>query len=61
MIMFRECLKNNLMPFIILDNNKSFYLSYKTNKMFLIDTIKYEQDNYEKIINEMLNFVLENK
>ena len=65
MIMFRECLKNNIMSFIILDNDKSFYLrglrNYKTDKMFLIDTIKHEQDIYEKVINEMLNFDLENK
>lgn len=36
MIMFRECLLRN----------------YKTDKMFLIDTIKHEQDIYEKDINE---------
>ena len=26
MIMFKECLKNNIMPFIILDKDKPFYM-----------------------------------
>ncbi len=63
MIMFKECLKNNIMPFIILDKNKSFYMrglkEYKNDKMFLIDTIKNEQDIYEKVCNELLDFNLE--
>mgnify|MGYP004441493487 FL=1 len=52
MIMFKECLKNNIMPFIILDKDKPFYMrvlkEYKNDKMFLIDTIKNEQDIYMK-------------
>ena len=63
MIMFKECLKNNIMPFIILDKDKPFYMrglkEYKNDKMFLIDTIKNEQDIYEKICNELLDFNLE--
>lgn len=65
MIMFRECLKNNIMPFIVLDNDKPYYIrglkNYKEDKMFLIDTIKHEQDLYEKVANEMLDFDLEDK
>ena len=65
MIMFKECLKNNIMPFIVLDKDKPFYMrglrNYKEDKMFLIDTIKYEQDLYEKIASEMLDFELEDK
>lgn len=61
-IMFKECLKNNIMPFIVLDNDKSYYIrglkEYKTDKMFLIDTIKNEQDIYEKVCEELLNFNL---
>lgn len=61
-IMFKECLKNNIMPFIVLDNDKSYYIrglkEYKTDKMFLIDTIKNEQDIYEKVCVELLNFNL---
>ena len=64
MIMFKECLKNNIMPFIILDKDKPFYMrglkEYKNDKMFLIDTIKNEQDIYEKVCNELLDFNLEN-
>ena len=36
MIMFRECLRNNIMPFIVLDNDKPFYMrglkNYKNDK-----------------------------
>ena len=65
MIMFRECLRNNIMPFIVLDNDKSFYMrglkNYKNDKLFLIDTIKHEQDLYGDIVNEMLDFYLNGK
>ncbi|MCI9279240.1 MAG: Fic family protein [Bacilli bacterium] len=60
MIMFRECLKNNIMPFYIEDRNKDFYIrgikEYQTNneKGYLIDTIKNSQDNYEKLVNYFL-------
>lgn len=60
MIMFKECLKNDIMPFIILDSDKPFYLrglkNYESDKMFLIDTIKHEQDLYEGAVNDMLDF-----
>ena len=63
MIMFKECLKNNIMPFIILDKDKPFYMrglkEYKNDKIFLIDTIKNEQDIYVKVCNELLDFNLE--
>ena len=59
MIMFKECLKNNIMPFIVLDKDRPFYMrglkNYKQDKMFLIDTIKHEQDIYEAIANDLLN------
>ena len=65
MIMFRECLRNNIMPFIVLDNDKPFYMrglkNYKNDKLFLIDTIKHEQDLYEDIVNEILDFYLNGK
>lgn len=60
MIMFKECLKNNIMPFIVLDDDKPYYMrglkEYKTDKMFLLDTIRHEQDLYENICKELLNF-----
>ena len=64
-IMFKECLKNNIMPFIVLDDDKPYYMrglkNYKEDKMFLIDTIKHEQDLYESVAKEMLDFELEDK
>ena len=63
MIMFKECLKNNLMPFIVLDKDKPYYLrglkKYQEDKMFLTDTIKYEQDLYEEAAKEFLEFNLD--
>ena len=65
MIMFKECLKNNIMPFIVLDDDKPYYMrglkNYKEDKKFLIDTIKHEQDLYESVASEMLDFELEDK
>ena len=64
MIMFKECLKNNIMPFIVLDIDKPYYMrglkEYEKDKAFLIDTIKHEQDLYENVCNEMLDFDLNN-
>lgn len=62
MIMFKECLKNNIMPFIVLDRDKPYYMrglkEYKNDKMFLINTIKNEQDIYKKVCEELLDFDL---
>ena len=59
-IMFKECLKNNIEPFIILDSEKIFYIrglkEYKNDKLYLIDTIKNEQDIFRKICEELLDF-----
>ena len=59
-IMFKECLRNNIMPFIVLDSDKSYYMrglkEYKNDKMFLVDTIKHEQDLYEEICKQLLKF-----
>ena len=53
-IMFKECLKNNIIPFIILDKDKLFYYrglkEYKNEKGFLIDTCLNAQDQYIKMI-----------
>ena len=60
MIMFKECLKNSILPFIILDDDKPYYMrglkEYDNDKMFLIDTIKNEQDRFEEVCKELLNF-----
>ena len=51
------------MPFIVLDNDKTYYIrglkEYENDKMFLIDTIGHEQDSYEKMCEELLNFEIE--
>lgn len=64
-IMYKECLRNNIMPFIVLDDDKPYYMrglkEYENDKMFLIDTIKHEQDLYEKTCEELLNFEIEEK
>lgn len=64
-IMFKECLKNNIMPFIVLDDDKPYYMrglkEYENDKMFLIDTIKHEQDLFEKTCEELLNFEIEER
>ena len=60
MIMFRECLYNNIMPFFIEDRNRDFYIrgikEYQNNneKGYLIDTCLNSQDNYEKLANYFL-------
>lgn len=53
-IMFKECLKNNIVPFIIQDADKLFYYrglkEYKSEKGYLIDTCLNAQDQYIKLI-----------
>lgn len=55
-IAFKECLKNNIIPFIILDNDKLFYYrglneyQNKKEKGYLIDTCLNAQDQYIKMI-----------
>ena len=52
-IMFKECLKNNIIPFIILDKDKQFYYrglyQYQESKEkgYLIDTCLNAQDQYK--------------
>ena len=56
MVMFKECLKNNIIPFIILDKDKLFYYrglkEYQGNreKGNVIDTCLNAQDQYIKMI-----------
>ena len=54
-IAFKECLKNNIVPFIIFDKDKLYYYrglnQYQTNreKGYLIDTCLNAQDQYIKM------------
>ena len=53
-IMFKECLKNNIVPFIIKDVDKLYYYrglkEYKNEKGYLTDTCLNAQDQYTKMI-----------
>ena len=55
-ISFKECLKNNIVPFIILDKDKLFYYrglkeyQNRTEKGYLIDTCLNAQDQYTNMI-----------
>lgn len=53
-IIFKECLKNNIVPFIIQDADKLFYYrglkEYKSEKGYLTDTCLNAQDQYIKMI-----------
>jgi Fic family protein len=63
MIMFRECLVNNIIPFYIEDKDKDFYIrgikeyQLHNEKGYLIDTCLHSEDNYEK----MAKYFLEEK
>jgi len=51
LVMFRECLKNNLVPFIIEDAIKPFYYrglrEFATTRGYLLDTCLSAQDTYK--------------
>ena len=53
-IMFKECLRNNIIPFIIQDADKLFYYrglkEYKSERGYLTDTCLNAQDQYIKMI-----------
>lgn len=77
LIMFKECLKNNIVPFILEDEKKQFYYmglkEYPNSKTRLIETCLYSQDIYkdvlkyfkidydDKIINNNANKEVKNK
>ena len=57
-IMFKECLKNGIIPFIIEDTNKAYYYrglrEYTKEPGYLIDTCLYEQDIYNEYYNKFI-------
>lgn len=61
MIAFKECLKNNIIPFIILDKDKLFYYrglkeyQNKTEKGYLIDIMSKRTRSIANIIEYYLN------
>ena len=54
LIMFKECLKHNIVPFIIEDNLKMFYYrglkEWDNEKGFLMDTCLTAQDRYKEYL-----------
>lgn len=54
LIMFKECLKHNIVPFIIEDNLKMFYYrglsEWDYEKGYLIDTCLTAQDRYKAVL-----------
>lgn len=63
MIMYKECLKHDIVPFVVLDQDKTFYLrglkEYNRNRTYLIDTCLHEQDIYESVCHQLLDFEIE--
>ena len=59
-IMFKECLKNNIVPFIILDEEKAYYMrglkEYNRDRKYLIDTILHFQDIYDNLSEKLLDY-----
>ena len=51
MVMFKECLKNDIVPFIIEDTKKAFYYrglrEYSREPGYLLDTCLDAQDRYK--------------
>jgi len=54
LIMFKECLKNNVVPFIIDEKHKFFYYrglhEFERESGFLLDTCRSAQDEYAKLL-----------
>lgn len=54
LILFKECLKNNIVPFIIDENLKMFYYrglnEWRSEKGYLIDTCLTAQDKFKKYL-----------
>lgn len=54
LIMFKECLKENIVPFIIDEESRLFYYrglkEYKQNKGYLLDTCLSCQDKFKEIL-----------
>ena len=55
LIMLKECLKHNIVPILITDENKLFYYrglkEWNNEKGFLIDTCLFGQDLMKGILN----------
>lgn len=56
--MFKECLKNNITPFIILDKDKFYYYrglkEFEKEKGYLMDTCLNAQGQYQELVEKFL-------
>ena len=54
LILFRECLRNNIIPFIVDESHKMYYYrglsEYKSEKGYLIGTFESAQDEFSRLI-----------
>jgi Fic family protein len=59
LLMFKECLHHNIVPFVLKDVHREFYYrglnSWDSEKGYLLDTIGMEQDMYKDFLKK-LNF-----
>ena len=50
LVMFEQCLANNILPFVVLDHEKAFYYrglqEFEEQPGFLFDTLRHFQDRY---------------
>lgn len=57
LLMFKECLKHNVMPFVIKDIHREFYYrglsNWGTENGYLLDTLGMSQDMYEQFLKRM--------
>lgn len=65
MLLFKECLRNDIVPFVILDQDKAFYLrglrEYDRDPAYLRDTCLNEQDIYLNLCEQLLDYSEENE
>lgn len=56
--MFKECLTNDITPFIILDKDRIYYYrglkEYDTEKGYLVDTCLNAQDKYQALVDKFI-------
>ena len=54
LLLFKECLRNNIVPFIITDDLKMFYYrglhEWKTERGYLLDTCLTAQDQFKAVL-----------
>lgn len=59
LIIFKECLRHNITPFVINETHKMFYYrglkNYDDEKGYLVDTCLSEQDKYQKMVSYFLD------